>query len=88
MTKPFDRLELAARSKAILRRVNYAGGRRDILKRDGISIDVGQRAVLLQDRKIENLTPKEFDLLYLLMKNSPNLVSRNFPRQKSLGPGC
>jgi len=82
MTKPFDRMELAARAKAILRRVNYAGGQKNILEREGISIDVGQRVVLLKDRKIENLTPKEFDLLYLLMKNSPNLVGRNLLAKK------
>ncbi len=82
MTKPFDRLELAARVRAILRRVTYAGSRQDVLKRDGISLDVGQHVAILNDRKIENLTPKEFDLLHLLLKNSPNVVSRELVARK------
>jgi len=82
MTKPFDGPELLARVRAILRRVNYGGKRQEILKVDGLSIDVGRRAVFLKDRAIESLTPKEFDLFYLIAKNSPNLVDRRTVAKK------
>lgn len=82
MTKPFDRMELAARVKAIMRRVDYSGARQEVLKRDGLTVDIGQRTVFLNNRKVENLTPKEFDLFCLLVKNSPNLVDRDILARK------
>src|SRR5262249_2909343 len=82
MIKPFERRELAARVNAILRRVNYSGSKQPMLTVDGISLDEGQRIVHFDQRMIENLTPKEFDLLFHLMKNSPNIVSRDLIAKK------
>ena len=83
MIKPFDWKEVVARVKAVLRRVHYAGGKQEIIRKNGISIDVGRRAVVMDDKiVIENLTPKEFDLLSLLVQNSPNLLSREFLTKK------
>ncbi|HZT96889.1 MAG TPA: response regulator transcription factor, partial [Chloroflexota bacterium] len=57
--------EVVARIRAVLRRT---GGRRDIkptLRYAGLSIDVGAREVYV-DGRLVNLTPKEYDLLWLM----------------------
>jgi two-component system OmpR family response regulator len=88
MTKPFDPKELVARVSAVLRRINYAEKKSDLIKRDGILIDLGRRAAVLDgDTVVENFTPKEFDILSLLVQNSPNLLSRDYLAKKVWGRG-
>ena len=79
MTKPFSIREFIARVKAILRRneiraINHAQSS-EIIQFDALSIDPQKRKVLLNGNKIE-LTPKEFDLLYLFMSNPGKNYSR------------
>ncbi|MHB8156213.1 MAG: response regulator transcription factor [Desulfocucumaceae bacterium] len=72
-TKPFSPTELALRIKAVIRRVGENRGRdKQILEYGELSIDSGSRRLAVGGRKIE-LTPKEFDLLWLLASN-PNRV--------------
>jgi len=78
LTKPFSIREFIARVKAIFRRV-------DILTRDKdkeknlqfgrLEIDVTNRKVLLSNNRIE-LTPKEFDLLYLMASHPGRTYTR------------
>lgn len=79
VTKPFDPKELLARIKALLRRVELGGAKPDeVLTLGPITLDVGSHKVtVLQPQNIE-LTPKEFQLLYLLMKNEGRVLSRKF----------
>ena len=65
ITKPFDIRELVARIEAVLRRYNKGN---EIQTIDNISINAVARTVK-KDGKNINLTPKEFDLLLLLIQN-------------------
>ena len=69
LPKPFDLRELRARMDACLRRAGEPWGKQsgtDILDADGIRLDTRQRRVWVNDDSLD-LTPKEFDLLHLLM---------------------
>ena len=80
LTKPFGVRELVARVKAIFRRVDVAKqalkqGDAKELHVGQIAIDPQKRRVLLNAEKVE-LTAKEFDLLYLFMKNPGRAYTR------------
>jgi two-component system alkaline phosphatase synthesis response regulator PhoP len=83
IVKPFSIRELVARVKAILRRTK--GANAELAESDkklifeGITIDLENRIVLLGKKNIE-LSPKEFDLLYLLAKHP----GRSYSRQQLL----
>lgn len=77
MTKPFNILEVKARIKAILRRLNKPEGKEDtntIIAGD-MRLDREGRRVYIQDKEI-NLTAKEFDMLELLVSNPNKVYSR------------
>lgn len=69
MTKPFNPMELVARVNSQLRRSlqfnQTAHSNKSVLDAGGLTIYVDQHAVTLYGETIE-LTPKEFDILYLL----------------------
>ncbi|WP_192981213.1 response regulator transcription factor [Marinilactibacillus psychrotolerans] len=78
MTKPFTPIELVARVNAQLRRytkLNYPieSASTDIEHR-GLIISQDYRTVTLYDTSI-NLTPKEFDILYLLASHPKKVFS-------------
>ncbi len=75
ITKPFNVLELKARIHAILRRAAPANDRTIAETRvDGgaIVLELNERMAYVGEKPVD-LTPKEFDLLELLMR-SPNCV--------------
>ena len=80
LTKPFSIRELMARVKAILRRneINKNAGEvpGKIISFDELMVDPQKRKVLLGKNKIE-LTPKEFDLLYLFISSPGKSYSRD-----------
>lgn len=72
LTKPFEVIELLARIKAVLRRT----GKQAKIKCFGdIKIFFDQRQVFKGQQEIE-LTPKEFDLLEILVENKGIAMSR------------
>ena len=77
LVKPFNMLELKARIKAILRRVNYknTGLNSEVVKIDEFEINIISRKINYKDREI-NLTGKEFDLFYVLITNSEKIFKR------------
>jgi DNA-binding response OmpR family regulator len=79
LTKPFSIREFIARAKALIRRNEMAIPEPletpKFLKCQNLSMDTNKRKVMLEDEKIE-LTPKEFDLLYLFMSNPGISYSR------------
>ncbi|MEO6547878.1 MAG: response regulator transcription factor [Ferruginibacter sp.] len=79
ITKPFSIRELIARVKAMLRRTDISatdtGVKDKIITFDNFVVDPQKRKVLSGSKKIE-LTPKEFDLLYLFMSNPGKSYSR------------
>lgn len=79
ITKPFNILEVKARIKAIMRRMNRRPAERQeavkLLERGDMRLDCEGRRVYIRDREI-NLTAKEFEVLELLMKNSGKVYGR------------
>ncbi len=72
-TKPFSPTELALRVKAVLRRVREQKvDSKYVLKYGDLALDYEKRVVWYTNNKIE-LTPKEFELLWLMASN-PNRV--------------
>lgn len=78
LTKPFSVRELIARVKALLRR--FDAYQKPIEKSESIEVD--ELEISLEKRKVKlkgntlDLTPKEFDLLYLLASNPGKSYSR------------
>ncbi len=77
MTKPFNIRELVARVKAILRRAPVAaqpiGG---VLTHGAVSIDRGRHEVTVDGADVQ-LAPKEFDLLWALLEERGNVLTRD-----------
>ena len=73
VVKPFSPKELMARVKAIVDRAR--GKENEILKFEGLTIDIEGRSVLVDGNKV-NLTPKEIDLLLYMVKNKNIALSR------------
>ena len=80
LTKPFSVLELSARVKAILRRMEKlaASGRSEwnaVLEAGSLRIDVKCRSVEVRGKPVE-LTAKEFDLLLFFAQNPGHVYTR------------
>ena len=74
ITKPFSPRELIARVKAVMRR-SKLGDSDGIISVDGMSIDLNNKNVKIADALV-TLTPKEFELLYFLLKHPKQTFSR------------
>lgn len=74
MTKPFNTLELIARIKAIIKRMEIKQDN-NILYRGDISINLDERRVYKENNEID-LTQKEFDMLFLMAKNPGRVYTR------------
>ena len=78
ITKPFNILEVKARIKAIMRRVNKRDKNQEnekVIVKGEMKIDCESRRVIISEKEI-NLTAKEFDLLELLAMNPGKVYSR------------
>ncbi|PYQ78826.1 MAG: DNA-binding response regulator [Acidobacteria bacterium] len=88
VTKPFGPEELLARIRVALRRVfsedEMPGGR---LQLGDLAIDYDRRRVLRGDEEIR-LTPKEFELLALLMRNSGRVLTHRAILKAIWGPNA
>jgi DNA-binding winged helix-turn-helix (wHTH) protein len=73
ITKPFSFQELAARTNALLRR--KADPALNVLRVEDLELDPGLRKVHRGKHEIK-LSPKEFDLLLLLMRHAGETVTR------------
>jgi DNA-binding response OmpR family regulator len=74
LAKPFDMPELLARVEAVLRRSQPAG-ESERLESAGVVLDLVNRRASRSDAKIE-LTPREFALLELLIRNQGRPLSK------------
>ncbi len=81
ITKPFDMEELYARVEAVLRRYNKISENINI---GNITINSVARTVKRDNNKVE-LTPKEFDLLMLLVQNKNTALYREIIFEKVWG---
>ena len=69
--KPFDLLELMARVDAKMRRI----AKSEVITIGDVTLNTKERVVTKAGEVIE-LTNREFSILETLMKNSPNVISR------------
>ena len=88
MTKPFSTRELLARVRARLRRkvepANYDKKDKSIITRENIKMDIERFQVTVDDRDVD-LTPKEFELLQLLISNPGKVFTRDNLLEKVWG---
>jgi DNA-binding response OmpR family regulator len=76
LTKPFNPRELVARIKAILRRVDRRSTiNAQVITQGRIQLDLDRHQVVAGGRQVD-LTPKEFELLELLMRSPGRVFSR------------
>lgn len=80
VVKPFSPKEVMARVNAIIKRnavsAAASGVHSDIEKFEGLEINFASRNVFIDGEKA-NLTPKEYDLLFFLVRNKNIALSRN-----------
>lgn len=78
ITKPFDSTELVLRIRAVLRRVkehNHSENGRNIVELPGLTINNISRITKVGGKEVD-LTPKEYDLLWLLCNRPDQVFTR------------
>lgn len=78
VTKPFSPKEVMARINAVTKRrraLKNSGGGNEIIKFEGLEIDMAGRNVYIDGQKAE-LTPKEYELLFYLVNNKGIALTR------------
>ena len=77
VSKPFSPNELLARIRAVMKRsaAPAPAGDNNVLKFEGLEINMSGREVFV-DGKPVSLTPKEYDLLFYLVRNKGIALSR------------
>jgi DNA-binding response OmpR family regulator len=75
VTKPFSLVELIERVRAVLRRSGYQE-KLSVINSSGVVLDPTARSVSIEGNPVD-LTPKEFDLLYMLASHSNQVLSRD-----------
>jgi DNA-binding response OmpR family regulator len=78
LTKPFSTAELVARVRALLRRISRDEEEGDDVVSSGkLVVNKSKHEALFSDKKLE-LSPKEFNLLYMLLKKKGRVLTRSF----------
>jgi len=84
VVKPFSMGELEARIRVGLRRrANLAAS--TVLRANGVELDVASHQVAVGGKPV-HLTPKEFELLRLLLENQGRVVTQHFLLGRVWGP--
>ena len=73
VVKPFSQKELMMRVAAIIKRTSTVAG--EIFEQEGLKVDFAGRIVYVDGKKAD-LTPKEYDLLFYLIKNKGIALTR------------
>jgi two-component system KDP operon response regulator KdpE len=77
VTKPFDMGELLARMRAALRHQLQTQGERPIFRVGDLSVDLVRRIVKVGEKDVK-LSPKEYDLLRVLVQHAGKVLTHKF----------
>jgi two-component system KDP operon response regulator KdpE len=77
VTKPFGMDELLARLRAALRHQLQVHGERPVFRVGDLSVDLVRRIVKVGDKDVK-LSPKEYDLLRLLVQHAGKVLTHKF----------
>ena len=77
VTKPFGMDELLARMRAALRHQLQTHGERPIFRIGELSVDLVRRIVRVADKEVK-LSPKEYELLRLLVQHAGKVLTHRF----------
>jgi two-component system, OmpR family, KDP operon response regulator KdpE len=77
VTKPFGMDELLARIRAALRHQLQVQGERPIFRAGDLSVDLVRRIVRTGDKEVK-LSPKEYELLRLLVQHAGKVLTHRF----------
>ncbi|UYO42761.1 response regulator transcription factor [Rhodopseudomonas palustris] len=77
VTKPFGMDELLARLRAALRHQLQVQGERPVFRVGDLSVDLVRRIVKLGDKDVK-LSPKEYDLLRVLVQHAGKVLTHKF----------
>jgi two-component system KDP operon response regulator KdpE len=77
VTKPFGMNELFARVRAALRHQLQVQGERPVFQVGNLSVDLVRRIVKLKDKEVK-LSPKEYELLRVLVQHAGKVLTHRF----------
>lgn len=77
ITKPFGMDELLARMRAALRHQLQVSGERPVFRTGDLSVDLVRRAVQVAGKDVK-LSPKEYDLLRILVQHAGKVLTHKF----------
>ena len=77
VTKPFGMDELLARMRAALRHQLQTHGERPVFRLGDLSVDLVRRIVKVGDKDVK-LSPKEYDLLRVLVQHAGKVLTHRF----------
>jgi two-component system KDP operon response regulator KdpE len=77
VTKPFGMDELLARIRAALRHQLQVHGERPVFRVGDLSVDLVRRIVRLGEKEVK-LSPKEYDLLRILVQHAGKVLTHRF----------
>jgi two-component system, OmpR family, KDP operon response regulator KdpE len=77
VTKPFGMDELLARMRAALRHQLQVHGERPVFRTGDLSVDLVRRIVKVDERDVK-LSPKEYELLRLLVQHAGKVLTHKF----------
>ena len=84
VTKPFGMEELLARVRAALRHQLQVQGERPVFRTGELSVDLVRRIVKIADREVK-LSPKEYDLLRVLVQHAGKVLTRQVSARRTVG---
>ncbi|MGH8066272.1 MAG: response regulator [Candidatus Entotheonellia bacterium] len=85
VTKPFGMGELLARIRAALRHRLQAEVAEPVFRSSGLSVDLVRRVVMVDSREVK-LTPKEYDLLRVLVTHAGKVITHQQLLREVWGP--
>jgi two-component system KDP operon response regulator KdpE len=88
LTKPFGAAELMARVRVAMRHIAMANqdSGESVFQEDALRVDLARREVFVNDQPV-HLTPNEFRLLALLIKNAGKVMTHRQLLKEVWGPG-